>query len=101
MYVPNCSVEIAKQKKEVLERLQKTLEELSQRVPEVGRLAWPDGSIYEYTCRSHSHGHICGDGTEASSVYSMYVRTYMGDRLHMRYNLLRKRRQPSLNRTEH
>ena len=97
MYVPNCSVEIAKQKKEVLERLQKTLGELSQRVPEVGHLAWPDGSTYEYTCRSHSRGHICGDGTEASSVYSMY----MGDRLHMRYNWLRKRRQPSLNRTEH
>ena len=63
-YVPNCSVEIAKQKKEVLERLQKTLEELSQRVPEVGHLAWPDGSTYKYTCRSHSHGHICGNGTE-------------------------------------
>ena len=41
MYLHNCSADIMKQKKEVLERQQKTLEELSQRVPEVGHLAYP------------------------------------------------------------
>ena len=37
-YLHNCSADIVKQKKEVLERQQKTLEEISQRVPEVGHL---------------------------------------------------------------
>ena len=43
MYTCNCSVDIVKQKNEVLERLQKTLEETSQRVPGVGHFAWPKG----------------------------------------------------------